>query len=222
MDALTHHIQGEVPWCMLFADDIVLIDEMRGGFNERLKVWRRTLESKGFKLSSTNSEYMDFKFSSVPGEADVDVRLDSQVIPKKGIFKYMRSTIQGVPPEPKGKFYRTVVRPAMLYGTEWWPVKVGLAPMEDKMREATLRWFRNVKRRSLDAPTQVSSQQDKEMSSPKQSSPSQEKMDEKGVHSPKNAAKSTVSNNDTASPVQTVTSKDTSNPFMTDCHFAKK
>ncbi|XP_070032992.1 secreted RxLR effector protein 78-like [Nicotiana tomentosiformis] len=27
MDALTYHIQGEVPWCMLFVDDIVLIDE---------------------------------------------------------------------------------------------------------------------------------------------------------------------------------------------------
>ncbi|XP_009768973.2 uncharacterized protein [Nicotiana sylvestris] len=27
MDSVTHHIQGEVPWCMLFADDIVLIDE---------------------------------------------------------------------------------------------------------------------------------------------------------------------------------------------------
>nr|XP_009591782.1 uncharacterized protein LOC104088749 [Nicotiana tomentosiformis] len=27
MDALTNHIQGDVPWCLLFADDIVLIDE---------------------------------------------------------------------------------------------------------------------------------------------------------------------------------------------------
>lgn len=34
MDALTHYIQEEVPWCMLFADDIVLIDERRGGVNE--------------------------------------------------------------------------------------------------------------------------------------------------------------------------------------------
>ncbi|XP_070043210.1 secreted RxLR effector protein 78-like [Nicotiana tomentosiformis] len=38
MDALTHHIQGEVPWCMLFADDIVLIDESLAGVNERLEV----------------------------------------------------------------------------------------------------------------------------------------------------------------------------------------
>ncbi|KAH0708425.1 hypothetical protein KY284_009852 [Solanum tuberosum] len=45
--------------------------------------------------------------------------------------------------------------------------------------------------------------------------PSLEKMDEQGVHSPTNAKRSTVSdNNDTASPVQTVVGKDTSNPFM--------
>ncbi|XP_019238538.1 PREDICTED: uncharacterized protein LOC109218619 [Nicotiana attenuata] len=38
MDAPTHHVQGEVPWCMLFADNIVLIDETRSGVNERLDV----------------------------------------------------------------------------------------------------------------------------------------------------------------------------------------
>ncbi|XP_070055173.1 secreted RxLR effector protein 78-like [Nicotiana tomentosiformis] len=38
MDALTHHIQGDVPWCMLFVDDIVLIDKSRTGANERLEV----------------------------------------------------------------------------------------------------------------------------------------------------------------------------------------
>ena len=38
MDVLTRHIQGEVPWCMLFADDVVLIDESRGGVNDKLEV----------------------------------------------------------------------------------------------------------------------------------------------------------------------------------------
>ncbi|XP_070035651.1 secreted RxLR effector protein 78-like [Nicotiana tomentosiformis] len=39
MDALTHHIQGEVTWYMLFVDGIVLIDESRAGVNEKLEVW---------------------------------------------------------------------------------------------------------------------------------------------------------------------------------------
>ncbi|KAG5616802.1 hypothetical protein H5410_016626 [Solanum commersonii] len=45
--------------------------------------------------------------------------------------------------------------------------------------------------------------------------PSQEKMDEQGVHSPTNAKRSTVSDNeDTTSSVQTVAGKDTSSPFI--------
>ncbi|XP_070012880.1 uncharacterized protein [Nicotiana sylvestris] len=87
----------------------------------------------------------------------------------------------------KGKFYRAVVRPALLYGIKCWLVKishvqmmkvakmrmlrwmygntkmdmirnedirekVGVAPIEDKMREARLRWFGHIQRRSTDAP----------------------------------------------------------------------
>ena len=29
MDELTKHIQTEVPWCMLFANNIVLVDETK-------------------------------------------------------------------------------------------------------------------------------------------------------------------------------------------------
>nr|XP_016432621.1 PREDICTED: uncharacterized protein LOC107759246 [Nicotiana tabacum] len=95
MDALTHHIQGEVPWCMLFADGIVLIDKSRVGVNERLEIWRQALESKDFKLSRTKMEYLECKFSAEPREAGMDVRLESQVIPSRGNFKYLGSVIQG-------------------------------------------------------------------------------------------------------------------------------
>ncbi|XP_009601979.1 uncharacterized protein [Nicotiana tomentosiformis] len=138
-------------------------------------------------------------------EEDVEVRLDSQVIPKKWSFKYLGSIISSdneidddfthqigarwikwklsfgvwcdkkVPPRQKGKFNKVVVRPTMLYGAVCWPVKnahvqqmqvvemrmlrwmygntrrdkirngvirekVGVAPVEDKMREARRRW----------------------------------------------------------------------------------
>jgi hypothetical protein len=83
----------------------------------------------------------------------VDVRLDGQMVPKKDIFRYLGSMLQkdrnidedlshrikagwlkwrqtsGVLCDPrvllklKGKFYRTVIRPTILYGAECWPTK---------------------------------------------------------------------------------------------------
>jgi len=40
MDDLPQDIQDEVLWYMLFADDIVLIDETRNRVNAKLEVWR--------------------------------------------------------------------------------------------------------------------------------------------------------------------------------------
>ena len=48
---------------MLFADDIVLVDITRAGVNAKLELWRQTVESRGFRLSSTKTEYMECKFS---------------------------------------------------------------------------------------------------------------------------------------------------------------
>ena len=153
MDELTRSIQEKVPWCMLFADDIVLIDETRTKVNDRLEAWRHALESKGFKLSRTKTEYLECKFSVERDEANFDVRLATQPIPKRENFKYLGSIIQNsgdtdndvthhigaawtkwrlasgvlcdkkISPKLKGKFYRLVVRPSLLYGVECWPIK---------------------------------------------------------------------------------------------------
>lgn len=53
MDEQTWSIQEEVPWCILFADDIILIDEIRAKVNDKLEVWRYVLESKGLKQIRT-------------------------------------------------------------------------------------------------------------------------------------------------------------------------
>jgi len=43
---LTKCIQEEVPWCMLFANNIVLIDETKTGVTAKFKSWRSKLEAK--------------------------------------------------------------------------------------------------------------------------------------------------------------------------------
>ena len=55
MDELTRVIKDEIPWCMLFTDDIFLVDETRVGVTAKLELWRKTLESRGFRLSRTKT-----------------------------------------------------------------------------------------------------------------------------------------------------------------------
>ncbi|TQD83397.1 hypothetical protein C1H46_031042 [Malus baccata] len=133
---------------MFFADDIVLIDETQEGVNAKLNLWREVLESKGLRLSRSKTEYMECKFSANEGQNELGVRIRDQEIPKSDRFRYLGSILQkngelhedlnhriqagwmkwksasGVlcdrrmPLKLKGKFYRTAIRSAMLYGTE--------------------------------------------------------------------------------------------------------
>jgi hypothetical protein len=93
MDAVTRDIQGDIPWCMLFADDVVLVDESRTGVDQKVELWRRTLEVKCFMLSRYKTEYMKCDFSATT-QKDGDVRLDCQVVPKKDTFRYLGSMLQ--------------------------------------------------------------------------------------------------------------------------------
>ena len=38
MDEITKSIHEDIPWCMLFADDIVLINETKEGVNKKLEL----------------------------------------------------------------------------------------------------------------------------------------------------------------------------------------
>jgi hypothetical protein len=93
MDEVTRDIQGGIPWCMLFAHDVVLVDESRTGVDQKLELWRRTLEAKGFRLSRFKTEYMKCDFSATTQE-EGDVRLDGQVVRKKDTFCYMGLMLQ--------------------------------------------------------------------------------------------------------------------------------
>ncbi|KAF3651783.1 hypothetical protein FXO37_17841 [Capsicum annuum] len=168
MDVLTRSIQAEVPWCMFFADDLVLIDESRRGVNDKLEVWRQTLETKGFRLSRTKTEYLECKFSDTRQEDEVVVKLESQgngeidedVSHRIGAGWLKWRLASGILCDKKklkvakmrmlhwmcGIMRADRVRNEAIWG------KVGVTSVEDKIRKGRLRWFGHVMRRGTDAP----------------------------------------------------------------------
>jgi hypothetical protein len=128
------------------------------------------LEAKCFRLSRSKIEYMKCDFSATTQE-EGDVRLDGQVVLKKDTFRYLGSMLQKngdidedvshrikigwlkwrqasdvlcdprVPLKLKGKFYRTAIRPAMLYGAECWPTKRRHVQQLSVAEIRMLRWI---------------------------------------------------------------------------------
>jgi hypothetical protein len=51
MDVLGQDKIQPSPWNLIFADDILLIDNTREGVEEQLERWRRVMEERGLKIS---------------------------------------------------------------------------------------------------------------------------------------------------------------------------
>ena len=132
---------------MLFADDIVLVAETKVEVNAKLELWREALESKWLKISRFKTEYMKCNFSKNQGMNEGVVSIEGQEIPKSEQLQYLGSIIheegdigadvthrikagwtkwrnasgvlcdRRIPLRLKGKFYKTAIRPTMLYRT---------------------------------------------------------------------------------------------------------
>ncbi|KAK3536377.1 hypothetical protein QTP86_008861 [Hemibagrus guttatus] len=144
MDQLSEKVRQESPSTMMFADDIVICSKSREQAEENLERWRFALERRGMKVSCSKTEYMCVN----EREGSGTVRLQGEEVKKVQEFKYLGSTVQSngecgkevkkrvqagwngwkkvsgvlcdrkISARIKGKVYRTVVRPAMLYGLE--------------------------------------------------------------------------------------------------------
>ena len=71
----------------------MLVDESRTGVNQKLELWRETLESKGFRLSRNKTKYMICNFGTTTREKE-DISLEGQVVPRKDNFRYLGSILQ--------------------------------------------------------------------------------------------------------------------------------
>ncbi|KAH1203504.1 hypothetical protein HKD37_17G048538 [Glycine soja] len=80
--------------CIFFADDIVLIEQSGEAINNKLKLWRQTLETKDLRLSRSKMEYMHYNFSKRQEDFGWKVNLGEDVIPQASEFKYLGLIIQ--------------------------------------------------------------------------------------------------------------------------------
>ena len=149
MDRLTDEVRQESLWTMMFADDIVICSETMEQVEEKLERWRFALERRGMKVSHSKTEYMCVNERDTSGR----VRLQGEEIKKVEDFKYLGTTVQSngecgkevkkraqagwngwrkvsgvmcdrrVLTKMKGKVYKIVVRPAMLFGLKTVPLR---------------------------------------------------------------------------------------------------
>ncbi|XP_071699213.1 uncharacterized protein [Rutidosis leptorrhynchoides] len=62
LDGLSRGIQECILWCLIFADDIVLVSDSKEELNRRLEQWRVALESNGLHISRQKTEYLSCDF----------------------------------------------------------------------------------------------------------------------------------------------------------------
>nr|GEW30909.1 ribonuclease H-like domain-containing protein [Tanacetum cinerariifolium] len=117
LDELSMEIQEDIPWCLIFADDIVLVSESaKGVFSVS---WIDAAQIRAIDEDVSNQ----IKAAWIKWRAATGVLCDRKV-----------------PFKLKGKFCRVAIRPAMLYGSECWPITKALANKVEVAELRMLKW----------------------------------------------------------------------------------
>ena len=93
MDVITEEIGEDMPWTMLFADDLGLCDSSCEHLERRLELWRERMKSVGLKLSRSYTGYLP------PAGEDGNILMknynsdEMETLPRCTQFKYLGTTI---------------------------------------------------------------------------------------------------------------------------------
>ncbi|XP_071712870.1 uncharacterized protein [Rutidosis leptorrhynchoides] len=92
---LSQGIQENIPWCLIFADDIVLVSEQMDELNRRLERWREALEQNGLRISRQKTEYLRCEFSRTEDELNVggNISIGDQILQPQESFRYLGSVL---------------------------------------------------------------------------------------------------------------------------------
>ena len=148
MDVLSEGVRLELPWVMLYADDVAMCMVETADLNVNLEAWREKLEDRGLRINRMKTEWMRCFFGEEHDE--VDLEIDMENLKEVESFKYLGSVLNNsgsmereignriqvgwtswrkcagvmcdkrMSMKLKRKIYTTVIRPALIYGAETW------------------------------------------------------------------------------------------------------
>ena len=158
---------------MLYADDIVLFGTRREEVEKKLEEWRRAMEDRVLKINRKKTVYLRINVDwNLDGNSDINIQGEN--LERVNIFKYLGATLadtgdldaelahriqsgwnnwkrvsgilcdRRISLRVKGKLYKTVVRPAMMYGAETWAVKKAQEKQLDVAAMRMLTWMSGV------------------------------------------------------------------------------
>ena len=166
MEVVSQGIRDPSPWCMLFADDMMICSTDRELVEAKLEQWRKALEDRGLRISRKKTEYLRFN-----EDQDSEIYMEGVRLNRLENFKYLGSKVASngnmdaeithrvqagwrnwrkmsgvlcdgeINVKLKGKVYKTVVRPAMMYGAETWPLKKTQERKLEVEEMKMLRWM---------------------------------------------------------------------------------
>ncbi|VDP22984.1 unnamed protein product [Heligmosomoides polygyrus] len=145
LDCIVNHLEECSLRTILYADDIALVADSREELEEKVQLWQGALADNGLRLNVKKTKFVsseqctepildchgemiekveEFRYlgSDLSEEGSVDQAVRGRI--NAAWLKWRESTgilcSNPLRPTLKGKLYRTVVRPALLYGCECW------------------------------------------------------------------------------------------------------
>lgn len=170
MNYVTKDLQKPAPWTLLYADDIVLIAETMQEVQSDLTMWCNALERRGLRVSKSKTEYMHCNLSNSTTGVTQSPCIGTTPLKAVSHFKYLGSVLASdasvvediesrintgwlkwrsltgvicdprMPVEVKGNVYKRAIRPALLYGSECWPMRKSEEQKLHVTEMKMLRW----------------------------------------------------------------------------------
>ena len=165
LDTITREVRMGTPWDLLYADDLALVRRTTGEIQQSADAWNRVLKENGLKINATKTQQMATGLQGDP------IYIEGEEIEVVSTFKYLGAVIskdgaldadithrtqaawaswraltgvlhdRRMPLKLKAMLYTSVVRPALCYGSECWPM---LVQHKRKMAVTEMRMLRRI------------------------------------------------------------------------------